>query len=80
MDILGPLTETKLGNEYVLVVGDYFTKRMEVYPIPNQEASTKAKILVNEFFAGSHFPNSSTATEDYNLNRKSELKSASCCK
>ena len=78
--ILGPLPETKLGNVYVLVVGNYFTKWMEAYPIPNQEASTKAKTLVNEFYAGSRCPNSCTAIEDYNLNRKSELKSASCCK
>ena len=35
MDILGALRETTAGNSYVLVVGDYFTKWMEAYPIPN---------------------------------------------
>ena len=80
MDILGPLQETKLGNVYVLVVGDHFTKWMEVYPIPNQQASKIAKTLVNEFSAGSHCPNSSTATKDHNLNRKLSLKFASRCK
>ena len=49
MDILGPLPETAAGNSYVLVVGDYFTKWMEVYPIPNQDAITVANKLVNEF-------------------------------
>ena len=49
MDILGPLPETNAGNSYVLVVGDYFTKWMEAYPIPNQDAITVANKLVNEF-------------------------------
>ena len=35
MDILGPLPQGTAGNSYILVVGDYFTKWMEVYPIPN---------------------------------------------
>ena len=56
MDILGPLPQTKLGNVYVLVVGDYFTKWMEVYPIPNQQASTIATKLVNEFFCRFSLP------------------------
>jgi len=42
MDILGPLPETAVGNSYVLVIGNYFTKWMEVYPIPNQDATTIA--------------------------------------
>ena len=49
LDILGPLPESKAGNSYILVVGDYFTKWMEVYPISNQEANTVANKLVNEF-------------------------------
>jgi hypothetical protein len=28
---------------------DYFTKRPEVYPIPNQEASSVAEALVDNF-------------------------------
>ena len=50
VDILGPLPESPKGNSYLLVVGDYFTRWMEAYPIPNQEASTVAKTLTNEFF------------------------------
>ena len=50
MDIVGPFPESAAGNTYVLVVGDYFTRWMEAYPIPNQEATTVAKKLVNEFF------------------------------
>ena len=40
MDILGPLPLTSRGNKYVLVVGDYFTKWVEAYPMPNMEAVT----------------------------------------
>ena len=50
MDILGPLPESDAGNSYILVVGDYFTRWMEAYPIPNQEATTVAKKLTDELF------------------------------
>ena len=49
-DILGPFPESAAGNRYILVAGDYFTRWMEVYPIPNQEAVTVAKKLTDEFF------------------------------
>ena len=50
VDILGPLPKSTNGNQYILVVADYFTKWMEAYPIPNQEASTVAQTLVDHFF------------------------------
>ena len=53
MDILGPLPTTVRGNKYVLVVGDYFTKWTETYPMPDSEATTVARLLVNEFIC--HF-------------------------
>jgi len=49
IDILGPLTRTDKGNEYILVVGDYWTKWMEAYAIEDQQAETVANKLVNEF-------------------------------
>lgn len=49
MDILGPLPMTPRGNKYVLVVSDYFTKWTEAYAMPNQEATTVAEKLVDEF-------------------------------
>ncbi|KAL5486349.1 hypothetical protein EMCRGX_G018815 [Ephydatia muelleri] len=51
MDILGPLPVTARENKYVLVVGDYFTKWVEAYPMPNMEAKTVAELFVNHFIA-----------------------------
>ena len=50
VDIMGPLPETPSGNSYILVAGDYFTRWMEAYAIPNQEAITVAQKLVDELF------------------------------
>ena len=50
MDILGPFPESPTGNKYILVVADYFTRWSEAYPIPNQEATTVARKLTDEFF------------------------------
>ena len=50
VDIMGPLPKSKNGNRYILVLGDYFTRWMEAYAIPNQEASTVAQKLVDEYF------------------------------
>ena len=50
VDILGPLPESATGNRYILVVGDYFSRWMEAYAIPNQEAVTVSKKLTEEFF------------------------------
>lgn len=50
VDIMGPLPESKAGNLYVLVASDYFTKWVELYAIPNQEAITVARKLTDEMF------------------------------
>jgi len=47
VDILGPLPETEADNSYILIAGDYYTRWMEAYAIPNQEAVTVAQKLVN---------------------------------
>ena len=49
IDIAGPFPVTDDGNRYIMVVGDYFTKWVEVYAIPNQEVTTVAKQLVHNF-------------------------------
>ena len=49
MDILGPLPVTACANKYILVIGDYFTKWTEAFPMKDMEATTIAKIFVDQF-------------------------------
>ena len=49
IDILGPLTQTRRGNRYVLVISDYFTRWTEAFAMQNIEAVTVADLLVTEF-------------------------------
>ena len=49
LDILGPLPMTARSNRYVLLIGDYYTKWVEAVAIPNQEAKTVARVLLDEF-------------------------------
>ena len=48
-DIVGLFPESS-GNSYILVAADYFTRWVEAYPIPCQEASVVARKLVDEMF------------------------------
>ncbi|GFV12406.1 retrovirus-related Pol polyprotein from transposon 412 [Trichonephila clavipes] len=45
-DILGPLPRSSDGINNILVVKDHFSKWPEAYPIPYQETSTVAGVLV----------------------------------
>lgn len=49
VDIPGPLPISELVNKYLLVAMDYFTKWLEVYPLPNQEPVMVAEVVVKEF-------------------------------
>ena len=49
MDIVGPLPRTANGNEYILVVCDYFTKWVECYALPDHQAQTVADAVVSNF-------------------------------
>ena len=42
LDIIGPLKTTENGNSFILVLGDYFSKWKEAYPIPGHTALTVA--------------------------------------
>ena len=46
IDVLGPLPITETGNKYILIVADYFTKWVEAYPMPNQEATCETVYLL----------------------------------
>ena len=49
MDIIGPLPVTPRGNQYILVIGDCFKKWKEAFPSAYMEASSIARVVVNEF-------------------------------
>ena len=52
IDIAGPFQPvTARGNKYCVVVTDWFTKFVEIYPLPNQEAETVAKAIADNFVA-----------------------------
>jgi hypothetical protein len=53
-DIMGELPETENGNKYIVVVSDYFTKWTESFAMPNMEARTVAKIIVEEVIVMLH--------------------------
>ena len=46
IDILGPLPESKRGNKYIVVIGDYFTKWVEAFGVPDMEAETVARVFM----------------------------------
>ena len=51
MDMAGPCPITSMGNQYCLMVGCYFSKWLEGFPIPDQKATTVARQLVYEIVA-----------------------------
>lgn len=51
VDIAGPFPTTEDGNKYIMVAIDYFSKWVEAYALPNQEAVTVAETLVKELFS-----------------------------
>ena len=49
MDILVTLPVSESGNKFILVVGDYFSKWIEAYALPDQEAVTCARKFTEEW-------------------------------
>ena len=76
MDILDPLPETARGNKYILEIGDYFTKWKEAHAMPNVEAATIARIIVNEFVC--HFGIPKQLHTDQGRNFESSLIKEVC--
>ena len=66
---MGPLPVTADGNKYVLVAVDYFTRWVEAYGIPNEEATTVARKLVDEVFCHFSPPEQLHSDQEDNLNR-----------
>ena len=49
-DIFNPLPLTEDGNEYIIVLGDYYSKWVDAWAVPNHQAQTVADKKVVEFF------------------------------
>ena len=49
VDIMGPVPQTDNGNLYILVLGDYFSKWTEAFPLKDHTAQTVADVLVEQF-------------------------------
>ena len=50
MDLTGKHSRSRRHNYYILTYLDHFTKFAEAYPIPNKEAETICRVLVEEIF------------------------------
>lgn len=50
VDLMGPFPKSNKQHEYLLVVVDYFTKWVELFPLRTARASHIAKILIDEIF------------------------------
>ena len=74
MDLTGPFPEGPSGNCYLLIVGDYFTKWMEAYAMPDQEATTVAQKLA----ASSLSPIAYIQTKENSSSPNLSLLPASC--
>lgn len=48
IDVLGPLPKSNLGNRYIVIVMDYFTKWPEGFATPDQTAETVSNGLVEQ--------------------------------
>jgi dUTPase len=49
VDLVGPMPETGSGNKYILTCEDSYTRWCGAFPIPNKEASTVARNLVERW-------------------------------
>ena len=49
IDIIGPLTRTEQNNAYAITLQCELTKYVKIIPIPNKEAKTVARALINNF-------------------------------
>ena len=50
VDITGPHPRTARGSQYILTCVDAFSKWAEAFAIPNREAKTVARVLVEQIF------------------------------
>lgn len=50
MDLVGKLSMSEKGNQYLCVMVDYYTKWAEAYAIPNKSAETVTECILKFFY------------------------------
>ena len=76
MDILSGLPTADDGSKYLLVVVDAFTKWVEAYPLPDQEAATCITAVYNDMFSRFGLPRQ--LHSDQGRNFESQLVTELC--
>jgi hypothetical protein len=66
-DIAGPFPASERRNRYLLIAMDCFTKWLEAYAIPNQEASTVANVPVTNYFCHFRVPRELHSNQGWNF-------------
>ena len=56
LDMIGPLPESDRGNKCIRVMVDQFSHRVEIQPLPEISAETKARMAVDDFFSRFGYP------------------------
>ena len=51
IDITGPFPKSARGNRFMLTIVDHFSKWAEAFPISNHEATTVARVLIEQVIA-----------------------------
>ncbi len=76
MDTMGPLSATTLGNRHVLILTDWFSRWVEIFPLVDITARTIAKVFVEDFVCKFGAPRE--LLSDQGAAFKSELFEAIC--
>ncbi|KAL1259431.1 hypothetical protein QQF64_010008 [Cirrhinus molitorella] len=76
VDVLGLFPQTPRGNWFEVVAMDYFTKWLEAYAVPSQEAGAVAEVLLEGMFACFEVP--AEVHSEHGRNFESQLFSDFC--
>ena len=71
MDIVGPVPESRKGNKYILVIGEYISRYVEAIALPDQTAPTIATAFIHTIILKHGLP--TTVLTDQGSNFQSEL-------
>ncbi|CAC5390312.1 Retrovirus-related Pol polyprotein from transposon 297,Retrovirus-related Pol polyprotein from transposon 17.6 [Mytilus coruscus] len=70
VDVLGPFPPTYNSNKYILIFSDYLTRWPEAIPVPNADATTTAKVFIEEVVLSSWGAKTATFRQQEKLSIK----------